>query len=227
MKKLNYPQAGKLHRRAVRQAALLQDWQVDWDNTNWRAGGPGGLEGRVSKWKTLTFGGLHRRQKGGLRKMARRTAEKGSPPTRPFWQPSLMCSPPACFNMQPTGPFCSAACRPALLCSSPVRGKFMFFIWQHGPPARPALRLVLSVDCTLRGASGLHIKLGCGKRAVRRAALFCSSPRPFSQPAAPPFSAARRPSLLACLLCSPPTVHVFHLETWPSSTPGPPSSVIP
>jgi len=21
------------------------------DNTNWRAGGPGGLEGRVSKWK--------------------------------------------------------------------------------------------------------------------------------------------------------------------------------
>jgi len=23
-----------------------------WDNTNWRTGGLGGLEGRVSKWKT-------------------------------------------------------------------------------------------------------------------------------------------------------------------------------
>ena len=49
--------------------------------------------------------------------------------------------------MQPTGPSCSAAGRPArLLCSSVVREKFMFFIWQDGPTTRPALRLVLSID---------------------------------------------------------------------------------
>jgi len=58
-------------------------------------GGPGGLEGHVSKWKTLTFRRLHRRQKGGpagcikrrsggMRKMAGRTAEKGSPLARLF-----------------------------------------------------------------------------------------------------------------------------------------------
>jgi len=58
------------------------------DNTNWKAGG---LEGRVSKWQTWTFGGLHWRQKGGpadctkrrsggVRKRAGRAGEKGSPP---------------------------------------------------------------------------------------------------------------------------------------------------
>jgi len=119
------------------------------DNTNWRPGGPGGLEGRVSKWKTWSFGGLHRRQKGGpayctkgralrLRRRAGRAAENGSPLARPFSQPSLMCSPPACLNVQPTGPSCSAAWQPALLCNSPARGEFIFFIWQHGPSVRPA-----------------------------------------------------------------------------------------
>jgi len=39
----------------------------------------------------------------------------------------------------------------------------------------------------------------------------------FVQPAGPPF----------CLQCSPLKVHVFHLETRPSSPPGPPISVIP
>ena len=120
------------------------------DNTNWRAGGPGGLEGRVSKWKRWIFGGLagcctqdrgagrrdaQIRRSIGLRKRAGRTAEKGSPPAHPFPQPSLMFSPPDCLNVQPTCPSCGAACRPALfLCSSPARGKFMFFIWQHSPP---------------------------------------------------------------------------------------------
>jgi len=32
-------------------------------------------------------------------------------------QSSLLCSPPARLNVQPTDPSCSAFCRPALLCS--------------------------------------------------------------------------------------------------------------
>jgi len=69
----------------------------------------------------------------------------------------------------------------------------------------------------LRGAGGLHIKLGCGKGrsaglpffAARRTAFLCSLPA--------------RPSVLSSVQpASPPTVvHVFHLETWPSSPPGP------
>ena len=108
-----------------------------WDNTNCKAGG---LEGRVSKWKMWAVSRLHRRQKGGpmsctktwsgrLQKRVGWAAEKGSPLARPFPQPSLMCRTPPRLNVQPTGPSCSAACQPALLCSSPVCGKFMFFIW--------------------------------------------------------------------------------------------------
>jgi len=71
-------------------------------------------------------------QAGGLRKRVGRAAEKGS------LRPALMCSPLACPVAQPAGPpFCAAP-------QTTARGKFMFFIWQHGPPARPALRLVLS-----------------------------------------------------------------------------------
>ena len=66
--------------------------------------------------------GCTKRRCGGLRKRAGRGAEKGSPPDRPFPQPSLMCSPLAPLNVQPTGQSCSADCRPALLCSSPARG---------------------------------------------------------------------------------------------------------
>ena len=88
-------------------------------------GGPGGLKGRVSKWKTWTVGGLHRKQKGRPAGCTKR-------------KPSVICSLPARL---PTGLSCSAACRPALLWSSPARGKSMFYIWQHGPPA---LRSVLS-----------------------------------------------------------------------------------
>jgi len=78
----------------------------------------------------------------GLHKKAiRQAAEKA----RLFLQPSLMCNPAARLNVQPAGPSCSAAYRTALLCSSPAHGKFMFFIWQHSPPARPARRLVFSI----------------------------------------------------------------------------------
>jgi len=38
---------------------------------------------------------------------------------------------------------------PGQHCSSPARGKFMFFMWQHSPPGPPALRLVLSDRVTL------------------------------------------------------------------------------
>ena len=39
--------------------------------------------------------GCTKRRSGWLRKWVGRVAEKGSPPTRPFPQPSLLCSPPA------------------------------------------------------------------------------------------------------------------------------------
>jgi len=78
--------------------------------------------------------------------------------------------------------------------------------------------------CTPGQASGLHIKLAYGKGWARglpfsaaRPALFHNLPdRLFVQPASLPF----------CLQCSPPKVHVFHLETRPSSPSGPPISVI-
>ena len=127
------------------------------DNTNWRAGGlcfrmknvnfrrAGGLAGCTED----RLAGQWAAQKGGPAGCGKgqcRLQKKGSPPARPFPQPSLMCTLSAHLYVQPTGPSCCVAYGPALLCSSPARGKFMFFIWQHGRPARPALRLVLSMD---------------------------------------------------------------------------------
>jgi len=43
------------------------------------------------------------RASGLHKKAVQRAAEKGSPPDRPFPQPSLMCSPPAPLNVQPRG----------------------------------------------------------------------------------------------------------------------------
>ena len=71
--------------------------------------------------------------------------------------------------------------------------------------------------CTTGQTSGLHSKLGCRKGRLEG----CH----FLQPA-PPFFAAH----WTVFLCSPPfcllKVHVFHLETRPSSSPGLPISVI-
>jgi len=75
--------------------------------------------------------------------------------------------------------------------------------------------------CTTGRASGLHSKLVYRKGragglpfSAARPVLFRSPPdRLLVQPDDPPF----------CLLCSPPKVHVFHLETRPSSPPGPPA----
>jgi len=74
-------------------------------------GVPSGLEGRVSKWKTWIFGGLHRKQKGGPAYCTKgRAAEKGNPLARPFPQPSLMCSPLARPVVQHASrPFCAAS----------------------------------------------------------------------------------------------------------------------
>ena len=74
------------------------------------------------------------------------------------------------------------------------------------------------VVCTSRRAGGLHSKLGCEKGRPKDCP-FLQPAQPLPQPAGPPFCAARRPALL----CNPPKVHVFHLETRPSSPPGPPA----
>ena len=81
-----------------------------------RAGGPCFQMKNVNFWRAA-------------QKTEGRAALKGSPPARPFPQTSLLCSPLARPVVQH-----------ALLCSSSARRKFNFFIWQHGPPARPARR---------------------------------------------------------------------------------------
>ena len=87
------------------------------DNTNWRAGG---LEGRVSKWKTWIVGRLHRRQD---RRASQRAVQKGSaagcrkgqpsgPPFSAARRPPLMCNPPAIPVVQPASPLFYAARHP-------------------------------------------------------------------------------------------------------------------
>jgi len=69
----------------------------------------------------------------------------------------------------------------------------------------------------LRQAGGLHVKLGCGNgltgglpfSATRPAVFRSPLDRIFMQPTGSPF----------CLLCSPPKINVFYLETRPSSLP--------
>ena len=61
------------------------------------------------------------------------------------------------------------------------------------------------------------------EKSGRRAALFCRSARPFSQPAGPTFCAARWPALLSfCLLCNSPACRKFTFFIWKH---GPPISV--
>jgi len=103
-------------------------------------GGPAGREGRAS-WRAVFPNEKHELsadwraalktegRSGGLHKKAvRRVAEKGGADC----EKSLPSGPPFSIgqlNVQPTGLSCCAACRPAILCSSPAHGKFMFFIW--------------------------------------------------------------------------------------------------
>ena len=75
----------------------------------------------------------------------------------------------------------------------------------------------------IRRAGGLHSKLVCGKGRAGGLlfsavcpALFGSLPdRLLVQPAGPPFCLLWNPHF--CLLCIPPKLHVFHVETGPSA----------
>jgi len=74
------------------------------------------------------------------------------------------------------------------------------------------------VGCTLRRAGGCTLNWVAEK----------GGPKDFHfLQAGPSLSASSRTVLLSsppfCLLCSPPKIYVFHLETRPSSPPGPPA----
>ena len=87
----------------------------------------------------------------------------------------------------------------------------------HRRAGRQAALQDWTVGCTLRGAGGLHIKLGYGKG--RSGGLPFSAARPAlfrSLPALPSVLSSEQPA-------SPPTVHVFHLETRPSNPLGTPT----
>jgi len=94
------------------------------DNTKWSAGRAGetclqmkNVNFRRAAQKTEEPAGeLQKERARGLRKREGQAPEKSSSLARPFPQPSLMCSPSARLSVQPTGPSCSAAYRPALLC---------------------------------------------------------------------------------------------------------------
>jgi len=72
------------------------------------------------------------------------------------------------------------------------------------------------VGCTLRGPAG------CGKGWSGGLPFSAAHPALFRSP---PHRLFVQPALLSCLLCSPSTVHIFQLETWPSSPPDPPTWV--
>jgi len=84
----------------------------------------------------------------------------------------------------------------------------------HRRAGRQAVLQDGPVGCTLRRADRMHIKLGCNKRAGRRAALFFRPACPFPQPATPPFCATCQLALLSSV--QPAKNSFFHLETRPS-----------
>ena len=91
----------------------------------------------------------HRRA-GGLH--IKLGCEKGRLEGCPFLQPALLCSPPT---------------RPSVFCAA--RRKLTFFIWKHGPPARPAHRPPISV---IQLKNNLHLTICCQIRDFR---FLCSS----------------------------------------------------
>ena len=83
-------------------------------------GGPAKLHYRTGQWSAHQGGLVGYTVSWAAKKGGRRTALFCSPP-------SLCRSLPDRLFVQPAGPpFCAA------------RRKFTFFIWKHGPPARPA-----------------------------------------------------------------------------------------
>ena len=82
-------------------------------------------------------GGLHKKAVRRVAESGRAGCRKGQPSGPPFSVGQL--------NVQPAIPPFSATCLTAFLCSPPARPsifsadrqKFTFFIWKHGPSARP------------------------------------------------------------------------------------------
>ena len=95
-------------------------------------GGPGGLEGRVAKWKTWIFYGLASCTEGQAGRLHYRAgqwaAEMGGPEGCPFLQPALPFS-----AARRTAFLCSPLARPFVFCAA--WQKCTFLIWKHGPPA--------------------------------------------------------------------------------------------
>jgi len=115
------------------------------DNTNWRAGG---LEGRVSKWKTWIFGGLHRRQKGGPEGC--RKGRSGGLQKRVGRRPALMCSGLAALYSWP----CNAARQPTENSCFSFRNTAL----QPSRPADPLFCVIRFFLCFFSGsAKVLHL----------------------------------------------------------------------
>jgi len=191
-----------------------------WDNTTWRTGRAGGpcfqmknVNCRRAAQKTRQKGGPAGCRKGGAAGCEKGRGElqkRAALRTALFPHPSLMCSPLAPLNVQSTDNTKRRAGRAGGPCCQMKNMKFPRTGELHRRAGRQAALQNGPVGCILRQAGGLHIKLGCQNGRVGglpfsavRLAIFRS----------PPF----------CLLCSPPKVNVFHLETRPSSPPGPPA----
>jgi len=121
------------------------------DDTKRRASGRGGLCCQMKNMNFPRVGELHRRagrqaapQDGQVGCTLSWAAEKDGPEVCPF----LQLIPPFSAARR-TAFLCSPPARPSVLCAAarqPAENSpFWISIWKHGPPARPALQLVLSV----------------------------------------------------------------------------------
>ena len=124
----------------------------------WRAGFPNEKRELLAGCTEDRRAGRRAALKGGPAGCGKgRAAKKSSLPVRPFPQTSSLCPPPACLMCSPLA--CPVV-QHALLCSSSACRKFNFFIWQHGPPARPALHLLvlsLSYNLCIIQQTSMHV----------------------------------------------------------------------
>jgi len=184
------------------------------DNTNWRAGRPGGLEGRVSKWKRRIYA--------------------------TFLHDSNLAWPMFCpivVHLLLIGVMKNVDTSLCIVCHF-----CLLFVTSCVLLITNLLKLLsgiffvsFSADCcTQDRRTGLRAaqkkrSIGLRKRAALRPVSFFAAQLNV-QPARPPLCAAHLPILWCSLparpsvqLASPRKIHVFHLATQPSS---PPFSVI-